>query len=389
MNITIRSLSVLFLLSTFHFVSAQIQLFNDEFDDGNTTSNWIDINEEEGWHITQLEEYNIDDYLEGNLYMKPFTVSWYEEYRGAYLFKYVSGNFVITTEVTTTGHDGVSLPDSDYSLAGIMVREPLHYPNNNPATDWQPGQQNYIFMSIGQAVDEGYDFEIKNTCNSTSCLDIVPIDTNTVKIRMARIGQYIIVLNQFPGEPWEVQNRYDREGIQCAMWGTSCSSPFPDTVQIGFVTYTDWPKVSSMTPQFHNSHTIHPDSLGMLDPSPGVPFNPDLIATFDYARFDSLTIPPAFTGLDLSDPVEVTDTDLLSFLGYDTQEHCPDQYPIADNIINTYLTAKAGQNIVAENLISGQSNVTYQAGEEVDLMPGFEVESSSVFQVSIEGCVNE
>ncbi len=368
-------------------LSAQIQLLNDEFDDPGTATNWIDINAEEGWNIAQLEAWNVDGIQEGSLYMKPFTVSWYEEYRGAFLFKYISGDFVITTEVKATGHDGISRPSSDFSLAGVMVRAPVHYLNQDPLSQWMPNQQNYIFMSIGQANQPNYSFEIKNTCNSSSCLDIRNIgDVNTTKIRMARIGQYIIVLNQFSGQPWQVRNRYNRAGLQCADWGSACNAPFPDTLQIGFVTYTDWPKVSSLDVNFHNSHTIHPDSLGMDDPTPLVPFSPDLIATFDYARFDSVTVPEALSGLDLTDTTVVTDQDLLSFLGYDTQRHCPDQYQITDDISNTYLTVKAGQSIMAGNTIGNDAQVSFRAGNQVDLLPGFEVGPASVLQISIEGC---
>ena len=188
-------LSLLFLaLLLWSFKStAQVQLLNDEFDEPQTMANWMNINDYEGWHVTQLETINIHDSSSGQLFLRPYTQGWFAEYRGALLFKFIEGDFVATTEVTTTARDGNSLPSSDFSLAGIMVREPLHYPNQDPSMDWLPNQQNFIFMSIGQAQGPGYDFEIKNTCHSNSCLDIVPINTNRALIRMARIGQVVIV----------------------------------------------------------------------------------------------------------------------------------------------------------------------------------------------------
>ena len=134
---------IILLLSASLPLTGQVQLLNDEFNNSNTLSNWININQEEGWNITQLESYNIDDSSAGNFFVKPITESWYEEYRGAYLYKYISGDFILTTEVTATGRDGVSLPSSTFSLAGLMIREPMDYTDAyaNPG-GWEPNEQN-------------------------------------------------------------------------------------------------------------------------------------------------------------------------------------------------------------------------------------------------------
>jgi len=369
----------LLVILLFPFTStAQVQLLNDEFEDGLTRDNWININDEEGWNITRLESYNVDDSVAGNLFLKPITGSWYGEYRGAYLYKYIVGDFVLTTEVRTTGRDGVSLPGSDYSLGGIMIREPLDDPQMQTSN-----AQNYIFMSIGQAEGPGFDFEIKNTCNSNSCLNIVPIgDTSIAKIRMARIGQQIVVLSKFPGQTnWTVRNRYDRTDLQCPGMG-NCNAPFSDTLQIGFVSYTDWTKVFSYSTTFHNTHTLHPDTLGASDPRPEIPFNPDVLASYDYARFDTVSAPPGFNALT------ATNQELLTYFGYDTERFCPGEFNISDPISNVRLTAIASQVIKAENIIGNAADVHYKAGSEVSLDPGFEVGTTSSFQASIEGCIN-
>ncbi len=101
-------------------IYGQIQLLNDEFSDSASIVNWLNINDEEGWNITQLETYDINVSTPGNLFIRPFTESWFGEYRGAYIFKYISGDFVFSTDVLATGLDGVSLPSSDFSLAWIM-----------------------------------------------------------------------------------------------------------------------------------------------------------------------------------------------------------------------------------------------------------------------------
>jgi hypothetical protein len=45
------------------------------------------------------------------------------------------------------------------------------------------------------------------------------------------------------------------------------------------------------------------------------PTQPDLIAQFDYLRFVTPSVPAEFVGIDLADPMEITDEELLSFLG--------------------------------------------------------------------------
>lgn len=366
---------------TWQYSLAQIQLLNDEFEDGGTLLNWKNINQEEGWGISQLEQYNINDSVTDALFLLPRTVSWFGEYRGAYLFKYISGDFVLTTEVTVTGRDGVSLPSSSYSLAGIMIREPVENPGGS-------NQQNYIFMSLGQATGPGNDFEIKNTCHSNSCLDVVPITSNTAQIRLARRGSQVIVLSRFPGQSWVVRNVYDRDGGgQCQSNGSlMCQAPFSDTLQIGFVAYTDWEKVNSYSTDFHNTHTLHPDTLALLpggDPTPGVAFNPDVRADYKYVRFDSLEVPPAYSGMNFT---TLTEPQMLEFLSFESSAHCPDHYLITSDIENTYIHVRANQTIHAENMVQDNSQVTLHAPTEVQLNPGFEISLNSVLEIEMDGC---
>ncbi|NND09433.1 MAG: hypothetical protein HKN87_23920 [Saprospiraceae bacterium] len=374
----VGSLSLLCLCLVADLSIAQIQLHNDEFNTGASLANWLNVTDEEGWGVTRLESYNIHDSVAGHMFMKPFTGSWFNEYRGAYLYKLVNGDFIITTTVTATGRDYVSLPASDYSLAGIMIREPVVNPN-------LPDQQNYVFMSIGQATGNTFNFEIKNTCHSSSNLNIIPINTSTATVRMARIGDAIIVLSQFPGGAWEVRNRYDRTESACS--NVTFDGTFSETVQIGLVTYTDWPKVQAVGTTFHNTHTLHPDSLGGdPDPAPGTPYTPDLIGQYDYVRFDSVSVPAPFQGMDLTDAMQVSDADLLSFLGYTNQAHCPDLYHLYSPIDHSFMEVHAGTVLSAENQLSNQSNVSLSAGESIELMPGFSVDLNTSLQIELGGC---
>lgn len=298
---------------------AQLSQLNDEFDDPSTLSNWLDINEIEQWNAQQLEVHNIDTGTPDHLLMIPHTSSWFQNLRGTLLHKMVNGDFVFTTEVRATNRAQTGIPGGDYSLAGIMMRTPIDYPNG-ALNDWQEGNENYIFHALGHASEthptcngcgSGPHFEIKTTRNSNSVLEVTEAPSNHVQIRMARIDQYIILLAAPLNGDFVVRDRFRR-------------TDFPAQVQVGFVTYTDWGKVSSYNTDtnrrfFQNSNVLQ--ARVSNDPNAGMPpgFNPDLRAEFGFARFNEVTLPPALVGRDLSDPSEVSDTELLDFLGYTSE----------------------------------------------------------------------
>ncbi len=375
----IQLLSFVLLLIVYQLpIQGQIQLLNDEFNNAATLTNWQNISQSENWGFDQLEILDVNTSTAGRLHMQPYTSSWFAEYRGTLIFKELSGDFIVTTDVSATALDGVSLPGSQYSLAGMMMRTPLQYPNGGPI-DWVPNAQDYVFLSIGFAATNhptcpgcpGPHFEIKTTNNSNSNLAVSSISAQQAQIRMAKIGPAILILSQLPGQQWEVRGRYYR-------------NDFPNTVQMGFVTYTDWPKVSTYTPQFHNENLLVP---GVAEPNPNVPFNPDLIGAFDYARFDDVTVPTNLIGLDLTDPTQVTDADLLQFLGFISEPHCPSTFTVYDTISeNTIVEVSAQDTIVATNLIQSNAIVIYHSGQEVSLESGFEVALGAEFDADIQDC---
>lgn len=373
---------------------AQIQLHNDEFSEAGSLVNWLNINDVEGWNITQLENYNIGDTTAGELFMMPLSASWFGEYRGALLFKEISGDFVVTTQVTVSARDGMSIPSTDFSLAGIMIRAPMDYPNQDPSVDWMANEQNYIFMSIGRANNSNrYSFEIKNTCNSRSCLNIVDADSTTVLIRMIRRGDQIVVMSRFGNDPWSIQNRYNRGAFpmngSTGSCGGTCSSPFPDTVQLGFVTYTDWPKVSSLTTAFHNSHTIHPDSIAGIDETPMQAFNPDLKGSFDFIRFDSLNLPADSidNNYDISNSGDISDNDFIAQYGYDTEDHCPEYHDVISlPISDSYIQVTADSLINCAINMDSVSSINFSSGEEILLSNGFELINGTSFTAQIANC---
>lgn len=281
----------------------------DEFENAGTLGTWSRVHVVEQWNAEQLETWDIDATTPGRMTMVPYTVTWFENWRGPYAFKTIGGDFVATTDVTSTARDGVSVPDALFSLGGILIRTPRAI---TPAT-WTPGGENYVFLSLGygNVVPRTFQYEVKTTVNSASTLFLTPAPSSSARLQIARIGSAVITLRSEPGHPWVVHRRYTR-------------ADFPESMQVGLVAYTDWGKVQYFGAFTHNSTVLDPPLAGgIMDPRPDVPFHPDLISTFEYLRFHRPTVPAALVGRDLASPADVSDAELLAFLGDNASEPGP------------------------------------------------------------------
>jgi hypothetical protein len=259
---------------------------SDEFDSATTLGNWLHVVEAERTSAEQLERFDIGRTRKGWMTLVPYTSTWYRDYRGVLAHKRIGGDFVVTTRVHTSGRSGRGAPNSQFSLAGIMVRTPRSIPGQT----WRPGGENYIFLSHGAADRPGsYQLEVKTTTNSDSQLEINDTRHAEMEIRVARLGPHFILLHREPGGSWQVHRRYRRADM-------------PRELQVGMTVYTDYGSASRLDPARHNVTVIRQG-------------NPDLIASFDYFRFRRPAIPATFRERALSNPAEVADAELLSFLG--------------------------------------------------------------------------
>lgn len=350
--------SILFsalILLAFININAQICLLSDEFNNPTTpeASGWYNINTVEGWNAEQLETYNISITEPGHLVMIPHSCVWYGRKRGPFLFKYVNGDFVFTTEVHVTGRDGSSVPTSTFSLAGIMVRVPTEITNASTLTARQWEEQiseNYIFLSTGRADGScrscpysvcNYPpphLEVKNTTDNTSCLEISPIESQTVILRIARIGSEFFVLYKRPAdEGFTLHRQYS-------------TTDFPNRLQVGLVAYTDFGHIgAAFNDYLHNSSVLS-----------GAGFSPDLIARFNYARFNK--VPVTMEGVDIS-TLSVTELEHSSRLGFASNIYpcyrCPEPesefrlYPFPRNASPRVQDSKAlslGNGVVVTSL---------------------------------------
>jgi hypothetical protein len=273
---------------------------SDEFDSPASLASYLRVHVVEEWNADQLELLDVDGSYPGHMTLIPYTTSWYQDYRGPLVHRRVGGDLVVTAEVTSTGRDGVSPPAALYSLGGIMIRAPRDV---TPDT-WVPGQEHYVFLSIGYgAGDPGFMFEVKRTMWSASELWLTGTDGPRARLQIARIGSVVLTLVRPEGGDWTVHRRFVHPEL-------------PDTVQVGLVAYTDWTKVEDFDEFVHNTTVLDPPLPdGVDDPTPGEPFAPDLAMRADYLRFVQPQVPAELEGRDLSDPGDVTDEELLAFLG--------------------------------------------------------------------------
>ncbi len=276
---------------------------SDEFDDAESISSWMRVHETEGWNADQLQLWDVNQTQPGRMVMQPHTVVWYENYRGPMAYKSITGDFVVTTQVSITDRDDVGDSDVDdvpddaqYSLGGIMIRTPKTLTDG--AAGWTPGGENYVFLSLGHGTDGGFSYEVKTTQSSNSNLALTPTTSGTATLQIARVGNSVILLRQEPGQDWVVHQRYTRPDM-------------PETLQVGMVSYTDWDKASDFTPLFHNGNALVPGVAP--DPTPAQPINPDLVTGYEYIRYARPEVPAELTGIDLAG--EATDQQLLTFLG--------------------------------------------------------------------------
>ena len=161
------------------------------------------------------------------------------------------------------------------------------------------GGENYVFLSLGSANAPGtYQFEVKTTVNSVSTLNISNASSGEAEIQVARIGNAFLMLRrELPAGSWTVHRRYARADM-------------PANLQVGMTVYTDWTTSQTVPPQTHNGSVL---TIG----------NPDLVAQFDYFRFARPNVPAALAGRDLTNPAQVTDGELLAYLGANANTPAP------------------------------------------------------------------
>jgi hypothetical protein len=283
--------SILTVLSFTAFSDARADIadLSDEFDDPASLASWTRHETSEDWP-SQIRRIDVSESTAGHLTIEPEVSSWFEDFRGAYLYKLVDGDFAVTMRIEATGLDG-GVPSSNFSLAGILVRAP-----RPPAPTFERGRENWLFINTG-ANERQPRVETKTTVDSLSTLRLIPSRAGPIELRIERRGTTFSLYRQYDGEVRERVETFERPDL-------------PETLQVGIDAYTDWDTVASM----YASLPFEFNSTVIASP----PGNADLIARVDWIRFEricasGLCVPPAFDrgdanadgSFDVSDPISI------------------------------------------------------------------------------------
>lgn len=234
---------------------------SDEFDSAASLQNWRWAHDTDGW-ANHMQRAAVN--ANGQLEMEPGVTAWYAELNAPLLYKEVTGDFDVRARLRVDGLTG-PVPTRLWSLAGLMVRAP----RRTRATDWQPKEENWLFITTGVAYEAGKPvFETKSTTNSISNLKVRPARSGWLELRVVRSGPSFLLLYRFEGQDaWTLHERMHRVIM-------------PRTLQVGLICYTDYLSAEQDAMQDYKkfNNTIYPGQ-------------PDLRLTVDYVRFAPSPLP--------------------------------------------------------------------------------------------------
>jgi hypothetical protein len=195
---------------------------------------------------------------DGLLHLQTYASGWYADWQAPFLYKTVTGNFDVRMRIKVSGLNA-TLPQTEWSLAGLMVRQPKVTTNTN----WEPRQENWLFLTNGVAEPLSKPmFEVKTTSNSISNLKLRPAREGWVELRMVRLQASFILLYRYDNEEWTILERFYRPLL-------------PLTVQVGLNAYSGYKGVPQAIAS--NSETFN-ESLVKEAPT-------DMLVQVDYVRF--------------------------------------------------------------------------------------------------------
>jgi len=212
-----------------------LDTYSDDFNNTTSLSNWQQFHTVENYP-DKIRSMTVEN---GILSLQPYASGWYADYQAPFLFKTIAGDFDVRAKVKVSGTNG-DLPSSEWSLAGLMVRQAKRSTSEN----WQPRHENWLFITTGIAEPKGVPmFEVKTTNNSMSNLKLRPARKGWVELRVVRVQASFIMMYRYEGEPWTILERFYRPLM-------------PPQVQVGLNAYSGWnqlPMDVSRDPQKHNA----------------------------------------------------------------------------------------------------------------------------------------
>jgi hypothetical protein len=257
---------------------------SDEFNDKATLGNWVRHDQVEGWP-SQIEALEVNQSRPGSLTLVPYTGTWYGDYRGVYLFKEVTGDFVVTSRLKVTGKKS-DMPTGSFELAGLLVRAPRDI---TPET-WKANEENWLYLNYGTPYSPNeMILDSKINRQSQYTWEETPVREGWIQLKIARVGTAYLQFYKYDDqESWTLLKRYDRPDL-------------PATLQVGLNAHGNTKKSFGMSALKFNSSVFNgPDD------------HADIIAEYDYIRFQRPFAPEPIKEKIING--EATEEQLLHFL---------------------------------------------------------------------------
>ncbi|MFG2071395.1 hypothetical protein [Nonomuraea maritima] len=228
-----------------------------EFDDAADLSMWTKLSDTEK-DVDRIAKLDVNTTAKGAMYLEPRTSTWFDAFRGPFVYQDLAGDIVMHARVKVTGRAG-GRPKRKFSLGGLMARQPGSY-----------ATPNWVSVTVGTGEEPGR-VEVKYTQDGSSQPAELAVKDGWVELVLGRVGRAFVALYKEEGGQWKVARRW--------------ASTLPDVLQWGVTAYTDW------------------DSYGELKNDAGkgnaqqVKGTPDLKLAVDYVRFLRPELP------DYADPL--------------------------------------------------------------------------------------
>lgn len=188
--------------------------YSDDFSNAATLSNWLNRQVIEGSN-NQIATWNINSIVSGNMVLVPSSgnIAWYQTSVGPFIYKNVTGNFVVSTRLSAHSVNNTQNPPGNvYNAAGLLVRDPASAGTSN---------QNWIEMALGNHWTVTGLVNLSTVNSAESPFNPVAGTTLNVSLRLCRIGSvFTMYISTDNEQTWTLRDTFTRTDL-------------PNTLQVG------------------------------------------------------------------------------------------------------------------------------------------------------------
>jgi len=209
--------------------SQSLKSLSDEFNDEKTIGNWEKFSKTEKWP-DRIEKLEIGKEVKGNLNFVPLFGGWWEGFHGSYIYKEVTGDFLVITKVKVKGKK-TSLPTVSWNRGGILIRTPGDIkiiPENRKENfvhimTGVNGQKNFVIYT-GSTKENSYQWKDYPEAEQKESI--------YVELGILRIKDVVITFSKKENsQEWKINSRFFRGDLpQTLQVGlTGCAEPYDKT----------------------------------------------------------------------------------------------------------------------------------------------------------------